>query len=107
MKYTLEVNMKYYEVATRWWVDRIGKSEATALFRQGIAEAIKNRVEQYGEMELITEDGNQSLVYCIAQATGVNAESVPSPVNMKISKGSIKVKSGNDRPFETIFYART
>ena len=124
--------MEYYEVAAKWWMDKLrnvvsehfscnGKvgsmeellasyfldapsAECLDSFEQKLADIIKDNVETFGYMLILTHyNPDVSLLADIARKSGIDTNRIPHETTMWIYKEMVSVKYGtNNRP-EIIF----
>ena len=127
--------MEYYEVAAKWWTDklrevapehfsyngRVGSmekllasyfpempklsDESFDLFEKKLVDIIKDKVENYGFMLLLTHyNPDVSLLGDIARESGIDTSRIPHETTMWIYKEKVSVKYGTDKHFVIIFH---
>ena len=127
--------MEYYEVAARWWTDKLRKvapehfsyngrvgsmekllasyfphmdelsDEYFDLFEKKLADIIKDNVESFGFMLLLTNyNPDVSLLGNIARESGIDTNRIPHETTMWIYKEKVSVMYGTDKHSIIIFH---
>ncbi len=100
--------MEYYEVAAKWWADKIhkigsAKAKTVRVFEKKLGEKIKERVEQIGQLSLECDYDPDMILGNIAKEVGVDAKCFPFKTNMHITPNKVRVSFGYGTGYEKIF----
>lgn len=96
--------MKYYEVAAKWWADKLRNNKDTnysgdcdekiEFFEQMLAQRIKEKVEKNGHMILDYNNEPDSLLVMLTKRAGININNIHEDVSMFIRPYNVTVYTG-------------